>query len=554
MSLTREIEKSNFRDVHSSSYTIYPDNEIPLDDFLYECKKLDFYDHAPERGDGWQSVTVFGIGADKTDHPSKYGIENPQNFWCLRDRAPTISNYFFSGSFFKDMEFKRIRIMRLKPNGLIRSHSDQNNNSLLNAINIELGPKPASFMVASKKGRISLNNYPGRTYLFNNHFQHWVYNKHDEYRYQIIVHAHNISEMTDRFIRSREPFIRGVWTDDEKRDYFAVWYASGKSKGAGNEGLPYIRRNIDDLITISKTENKKGLFINGSMRDNLWIGEKDLYDYFKKWQAEDLPSIIEEEFIFLNPNYDHAYKTSEKNVFIRKHKGLNLSVNYSSELNKGKLWKLDRYKSAPLYWTYSTDSTCDYESPYHKNRDFDLIISPATGTYSEFLMSSFNCNNALIYDFSEKHIKVFDKIRRALKLEKRKDGWELLEKTTAKYCNQFELDVKCDPANQNQVLNFMQYVNPMEYYYRIDKGNYSLLQMDIVTNPEKLLPYVQDKRIVINTSNIFSYINVIQSLSYDQIQDGWNRLMEVLKQSEYTYFIGEDIYKVNKRLWLGKDK
>jgi hypothetical protein len=536
MNYEKELTKSMMNDVHSASKTIYPDTPIPIEEFQKEVENLDFYEHGAPRGSGWSAVTVYGIGEEKTDHPSKYGIETPENYWCLETKAPKITEYFRSGKFFKNMRFKRIRIMRLDPKGLIRSHSDNMKNSLSNAINIELGPTPPEWVMLSKTYRSSINLWPGRTYLFNNHFYHTVFNPSDNYRYQIIVHSENIDELASDFIRSGEDFIRGVWTDNEERDHFALWSASGKSKGSGLKSVPYVRETLEELQTISNNTGKLGLFFNGKLKTNIWIknmgGEKykktPLYEKFLEWKKENRPTFFAEDFVFYNPEK----RTPE--YFLEK---------------DDKIKHIDILDETLMYWIYSTDAIADYESPHHKNRDFDLVISPATGTYHEYLMSAFNCHNALAFDNCENNLKIFKKIREYFK-EEDMVAWEKFEKYTKKCCDSLDHFYKKDVAGINTIVKYMQYVSPLEFNHQIKKGNYEYILLDLVKNPEILLPYVENKRVVINTSNIFSYLLVVQNMSWSEIMTGWDGLISVLHKSKYTYFIGEDPYKVNKRFWI----
>ena len=533
MEVEHNIIKSMLEDVHAASKTIEPNTPIPLQEFLEEIQGLDFYEHGAPRGDGWCAVSVYGIDEEKTDHPEKYGIADPINRWCLEDKAPKITKYFKEQQFFKGMEYKRIRIMRLDPQGIIRPHSDQKKNSLGNAINIELGPKPGNFVILGKKKRIGLDNWAGRTYLFNNHFYHMVTNTSDQYRYQIIVHAENMKEMLPDVLRSNESFVRGVNSQNWRNDYFAIWTASGKSKGAGSEGLPYVRTSWEELKQICDEQNKKGYLLNGSINTVIWADKSkniSLYDSFMKWYEKDLPSVYHEDFIFYNP----------KDTLNEFELSLATSTLKHADVES---------PHTQMYWMYSTDTTIDYESPHHSNRDFDIVISPATGTMHEFLMSSFDVRQSLVFDNSQPSIDVFKRIRDYIKSENM-TAWEMFEKWTKKQCQTHGLYCKSDVGTQGQIIKFMEQISPLEFKYRVDQSEYHYEYIDLVRNPEKLLPYVKGKRVVLNTSNIFSYLNLIQNVLFQDIEDGWSRLMEVLKQSEYTYFIGEDVYKSNKRFWV----
>ena len=160
---TKEICKSFISDIHCSAITVNPIEPVPVDDFLEEIKTLDFYHHGKDRGEGWSSVCVHGVEEQLTDHPDKYNIENPEYKWCIEDKAPILTNYF-KNNFYKEIKYKRIRVMRLDPNGLIRPHTDSKKNHCYGTINIELGPTKAEYCCLCRMGKQNLDNSNIRKY------------------------------------------------------------------------------------------------------------------------------------------------------------------------------------------------------------------------------------------------------------------------------------------------------------------------------------------------------------------------------------------------------
>ena len=517
-SFIKDISDSLTTNVHCSSLTIYPNKEVPLDLFLDEIKNLDFYKHGQDRGEGWSAVTLYGLSEEKTDHHTKYGIENPTFDWCLEEKAPNITNYF-KNNFFKNLKYKRIRIMRLDPYGVIRPHSDNEKNSLLNAINIELGPKTPQWTILTQIGQQNLELWPGRVYLFNNYFYHVLYNHSNHYRYQIIIHADNVEELKEEFIRSREEYPKGVYIDNQSNIDSAIWFSTGRPRGTACINLPYIENTLEDF----KNKFDKGLFFSGKFSKKVYIDGQLLLDYYEKWFKENNQTIETDLFCFWN-----------------KQKPEPVSVNYHESGgtdNNG-------------YWTYTTDALVEYVSSNSNNVDFDLIIGPSTGTNLEQLSLTFDCNNMLGFNYNEESNKIHKQLRDYFRYNNYDFiGYEEWEKRTQQLCKKHSMDCHTTVNAKSPTRRFF-LINPYKFIDKIYNGDYDYLKLDLVKNPEALLPFVKNKKVVINTSNIYGYIDMLNNYTFSELKNSWDRLMNVLKQSEYTYFIGEDVYKVNKRIWI----
>jgi hypothetical protein len=514
-----EIGESLITNVHCSSMSITPEKKIPLKEFYKEIESLDFYEHGSTRGRGWSAVTLYGMGEHMTDHHSKYGIETPVNDWCLEDKAPIITKYF-KENFFSNMKYKRIRIMRLDPGGVIRPHNDNEKNTLSNAINIELGPEKPCFTMLTMIGQQNLHLWPGRVYLFNNHFYHAVMNNSDTYRYQIIVHADNMKEMRNELIRSKESFVRGVWRDNNANIEAAVWYSVGKKKGTGCENVPYITDTLDEL----KKHNKKGLFLNGRFKNKTIVKGKPLHLFFDEWRKSNKDTIQTDLFCLWNPDKPDP-----------------ISLDYT----------VRKPKESIGYWTYTTDALVEYVSSNSINYDIDLVIGPSTGTNLEHLGITYNCDKFLAFNYNEESNKIHKAIRDKFRFEEYEfRSWEAWEKETRKQCNKYKFDCHTVISANSPTRRLFVNINPFAFVDKVYNGIYDYILIDIINNPEKLLPYIKNKKIVINTSNIYGYVDMLDMYSLQELKDSWNRLMNVLKQAEYCYFIGEDYWKVNKRMFI----
>ena len=77
--------------------------------------------------------------------------------------------------------------MLLRPGGYIVQHSDNRTSNLGAATNISLN-NPVGCKFVTERGLIPFKN-TGSVMMFNNHYQHVVFNDSDEERIHIIVHG-----------------------------------------------------------------------------------------------------------------------------------------------------------------------------------------------------------------------------------------------------------------------------------------------------------------------------------------------------------------------------
>ncbi len=514
---TKEICKSFISDVHCSAITVNPIEPVPVDDFLEEIKTLDFYHHGKDRGEGWSSVCVHGVEEQLTDHPDKYNIENPEYKWCIEDKAPILTNYF-KNNFYKEIKYKRIRVMRLDPNGVIRPHSDSKKNHCYGTINIELGPTKAEYCCLCRMGKQNLDNSIGRAYLFNNTIYHTVMNKSKEYRYQIIVHFEN--DHNFEVLKSIEKYERGVWGDLDKADV-ALYFSTGPA--GKHYGVPKMESDLEKLKS-----NKKGFFLHSSVDKRIKIGKENLYTTFNKWATSNNFTIKTDKFCFWNPD---------------KPADITIPINY----------KEVEYDESKNYWTYTTDPLVEYITQLDGKKDFDYIIAPSTGTSLEYLSIQFKCKNLIGYNYNIESNIIHEEIRNTLRLENNMKAWEGFERLTERIVEKhnfvFFTNVNAKSGTRHLFIN----IDPPQFFDTVCTANYQYEIINIIEQPESLLPYIEGKKIVLNISNIFGFIDSVKKYSLKELKNSWENLMKVLEKSKYTYFIGEDYFKVNKRIRINYD-
>jgi len=162
---------------------------LPYKEMYTEAATLkDMYvEHRPDSGNGWYSLAVHGISHDKTNIAETYGLQSSTAIydWTeITDRCPTTVNFF--KNILPHNKYQRLRFMLVRSDGYIAPHSD-NVNSDLGAINISLN-NPDGCYLTTELGTVPFKDH-GSMFLFNNHYQHAVYNSSNIDRYHIIVHG-----------------------------------------------------------------------------------------------------------------------------------------------------------------------------------------------------------------------------------------------------------------------------------------------------------------------------------------------------------------------------
>jgi hypothetical protein len=177
-----------FRNSHAPYLEM--DLYAPFEEMLAEARaaRHRFVRHREGDGYGWLSLCIHGISAEQTDAANMYGYDHgeaPYRWTDIADLCPVTANYFKAQ--FPFQFYHRLRFMLLEPGGFIIPHSDNMTSNLGAATNISLN-NPRGCRMVTERGVVPFKN-SGSIMMFNNHYQHVVYNDSNEDRYHIIVHG-----------------------------------------------------------------------------------------------------------------------------------------------------------------------------------------------------------------------------------------------------------------------------------------------------------------------------------------------------------------------------
>jgi hypothetical protein len=165
------------------------DIDIPFQAILAEVKQLSlsmFTDHRDgEEHQGWSSFVIHGA-----DYTATKDETSPMSWTAEAEQyLPTTVRYFKES--WPGNSYDRVRVMLLKPGGIITLHTDYELPGELGPINIALNqPTNCNFYMKSF-GIVPFN--AGDAWMLNVANHHTVINNSNENRYHIIVHQNNIS-------------------------------------------------------------------------------------------------------------------------------------------------------------------------------------------------------------------------------------------------------------------------------------------------------------------------------------------------------------------------
>jgi len=164
---------------------------FPYVEMLEEAKKLSSR-YIPYRlgdGSGWESITLHGLGFDKTASSNAYGYTSETKaeedmFWTeIAEECPITLDFLQNK--FPAKKYNRVRFMKLKAGGYIGSHSDARH-PLLENINLALNTPDECFWRWDDDGE-EIWMEPGKAHLMNIHYRHSVHNRSNEDRYHLII-------------------------------------------------------------------------------------------------------------------------------------------------------------------------------------------------------------------------------------------------------------------------------------------------------------------------------------------------------------------------------
>lgn len=170
------------------------DIPFPYKEILEEAKALRsrFVPHRSSESHGWESLTLHGLGEDKTGSWADYGYASggaagKDMVWTKAADDCPITKHFFLNAF-PCKQYGRIRFMLLRAGGHIGLHSDSRL-SLVENINMVLNNPINCDWVWGDEEKFDM--IPGCAYAVNVHYMHSVYNNSNEDRYHIIVTRHD---------------------------------------------------------------------------------------------------------------------------------------------------------------------------------------------------------------------------------------------------------------------------------------------------------------------------------------------------------------------------
>lgn len=170
------------------------DIPFPYEAMLAEAKALRhrFIPHRDGESNGWESLTLHGLGEDKTGSWADYGYISGADagkdmHWTPASDACPVTKEFFLNQF-PCKQYGRVRFMLLRAGGHIGLHSDSSI-PLVENINMVLN-NPAECIWKWGDGE-TFEMLPGNAYAVNIHYMHSVYNNSNEDRYHIIVARHD---------------------------------------------------------------------------------------------------------------------------------------------------------------------------------------------------------------------------------------------------------------------------------------------------------------------------------------------------------------------------
>ena len=199
--------------------------DIPTFDWramLQEAKNLESRSvpHRSDNSQGWNSLCLHGIDAQKTLSCDRYGYLNekqaPYQWTWASEKASVTTSYLktlVSQDYFS--EIYRVRFMYLQPGGFIKFHRDrEEGNQSLGPLNIAINMPEKCYWLFKKWGRVPFSAGMGMAVDVSN--EHGVWNFSEETRVHIIVHGIYGEEYYRAIRRSVEKSLKKRLSDPAK--------------------------------------------------------------------------------------------------------------------------------------------------------------------------------------------------------------------------------------------------------------------------------------------------------------------------------------------------
>jgi hypothetical protein len=173
------------------------DIPYPYEAMLEEARRLShrFVPHRGSESEGWESLTLHGLGEDKTGIFRDYGYAHGGDarkdmFWTPAAHESPITMSFLQNNYPSKL-LGRVRFMKLKAGGYIGLHSDSSK-PIVDNINLVLN-NPKECVWYWEDGS-SVDMKPGVAYGMNIHYQHTIRNESKEDRYHMIITSHEATD------------------------------------------------------------------------------------------------------------------------------------------------------------------------------------------------------------------------------------------------------------------------------------------------------------------------------------------------------------------------
>ena len=174
------------------------DIELPYKEMCKEAFAL-LDKFTPHRGDeyshnGWESLTIHGLGWDKHENYDAYGYKrgkdasNDMKWTEVGDLCPITTKWL--KEVFPCKKYGRVRFMLLRAGGEIAMHNDSPSGMrLIENINIALNNPEGCKWIWGDQEELIMK--PGGVYAMNLSYDHSVINKSNEDRMHIIIARHD---------------------------------------------------------------------------------------------------------------------------------------------------------------------------------------------------------------------------------------------------------------------------------------------------------------------------------------------------------------------------
>jgi len=170
----------------------------PYQEMLAEAVNLSnrFIPYRSSESQGWESLTLYGLGEDKTSNFFEYGYtiedEAAKNYHWTNAAYESPITMNFLKNIFPSQLLSRTRFMKLKAGGFIGPHSDGDRPVIENVNLVLNNPKECIWKWGDGTEVLMV---PGVTYAMNTHYTHSITNNSYEDRYHLIVqHLDSIPE------------------------------------------------------------------------------------------------------------------------------------------------------------------------------------------------------------------------------------------------------------------------------------------------------------------------------------------------------------------------